>query len=599
MGRRAPTPKHRFSRFVPAVVNAFEWLDVPISLKTADGWQVILARSHRRNLWDFELEHGVEADRNAYNERCIAEARRRRAPFVGQHAGFSDLFVPLGSDDAVDPVLVTGPFSTEPPCGVDVLERWRRLTGRQGHPSDPELADYVAATLSALVLEGPRLSAFQRLVQCLARLMADRGSPEVTLAEVGVVRDELADARLAERMWEAVHAMVREATSRSWASPHRASWLLNLGCSRMPEHVLVALMVNRRDGSDSVDDIVRRDAFQRASVKRAKDTGDLLCGQVGNSGITLLSCRRGSAQRTRQYLLEVAERLASLARRRFGLGLHAGLSATPASLAEQYRSALAGAETALSKGLPLAQAPSDLPAHSPLGPLRRELGDLVETSPRLLPGRFDGYLEVVAVRGAQRLDLTRAHADAGFERIAEALRESGTLDERALGALLAAVERATSEAATLDELCAAYRRAVSEVVEIVTSPRTAPRDRSLRRAEEHIKAHFVETLTLAQVARASGFTPKYLSKVFHEKQGMTFERYVTELRLERARQLLAGTSLKLQRVAQLSGFSTANYLVRVFKRFTGATPAFFRQRVRGGLGGYELDALVGQDASRK
>jgi transcriptional regulator GlxA family with amidase domain len=52
------------------------------------------------------------------------------------------------------------------------------------------------------------------------------------------------------------------------------------------------------------------------------------------------------------------------------------------------------------------------------------------------------------------------------------------------------------------------------------------------------------------------------------------------MRLGRARELLATTGLGLSRVAELSGFSSAQYLCRVHKRLTRETPDAYRSHVR-------------------
>src|SRR5258706_11266031 len=106
------------------------------------------------NLLDFEVEHGLISKRHVYNERCIDRVRRKKETVLGQHAGFFDFFVPIAGEARVQAELVTGPFATRRPTSTDILEQWRTVTGRQGHPTDPEFAHYVAVTLSTLVLEG-------------------------------------------------------------------------------------------------------------------------------------------------------------------------------------------------------------------------------------------------------------------------------------------------------------------------------------------------------------------------------------------------------------------------------------------------------------
>ncbi|HEV8246059.1 MAG TPA: helix-turn-helix domain-containing protein, partial [Polyangiaceae bacterium] len=193
---------------------------------------------------------------------------------------------------------------------------------------------------------------------------------------------------------------------------------------------------------------------------------------------------------------------------------------------------------------------------------------------------FERYLEAVALRAGHRLDAARAHLEAGFERVAERLLEGGALDAKSFSSLQAGLERASVESGTVHELFSAYRRAVADVCEAAQESGPARQHRSLRRAEAYIRQHYSESLSLQRVARVAGFAPTYFSELFHQKQQVTFEHYVTKLRVERARQLLSSTALNLQRVAQLTGFSGRQYFGHVFKRWTGETPMGYRRRVR-------------------
>jgi YesN/AraC family two-component response regulator len=68
----------------------------------------------------------------------------------------------------------------------------------------------------------------------------------------------------------------------------------------------------------------------------------------------------------------------------------------------------------------------------------------------------------------------------------------------------------------------------------------------------------------------------YFSELFHQKVGQTFADHVRHLRLERAKHLLSSTTFDLQRIAELPGLSTHQYLIRAFKRWVGPTPAQYR-----------------------
>jgi len=77
-------------------------------------------------------------------------------------------------------------------------------------------------------------------------------------------------------------------------------------------------------------------------------------------------------------------------------------------------------------------------------------------------------------------------------------------------------------------------------------------------------------------ARIAGFAPNYFSLLFKRREKVTFEHYLRNLRVDRARQLLTTTDLGIQRVAQLCGFGTGQYMARVFKRSLGVTPSACR-----------------------
>jgi AraC-like DNA-binding protein len=570
-------PRHALLASV--IAHVFEAIDVGLTLWEKGRWREVYERPDSRDLMGFEAEHGIEGERIAYNTRCMLQARRTNRTVVAEHMGFADLFVPVCWGGLVDTVLVTGPVARQRATSTDILERWRALTSRQGHPADPEFSHYVAATLSVAVLGGADFASFQRLAECVARLIVCKGSAATLYREIESLGARLADTRLADRMWSIARTMVDERTSRRWASPTREARIRTVGLTRFPEQALVGLFVSRSKDADPVDELLRRDAFQRACVRVARDRGNVICGQIGGHGIVLLSAGRGSPAHTRRFLLDLGDEVSSLARRRFGLSLHLGLAAGPGSLVEQYQAALAAAEQALSRDVRLSKDP-DRPVTNPLGPLRQELAKLVAENPEALPARFDRYLEVVLVRSGYRLDPARAHLEAAFERIVEASLGLETVGAKSLSDLQAATEQASGKAATLAELFAVYRVGVSDVVTAILTPALAPRDRSLRRAEEYMRKHFSERLTLSKVARIAGFAPTHFSRLFHAQQKLTFERYLMRLRIERAQQLLSGTTLNLQRVAQLSGFSTGSYFGAAFRRCTGETAIAYRQRLR-------------------
>jgi AraC-like DNA-binding protein len=560
----------------------FVELDIMVSLWSSGDWWDICSRPEAHGLLRFEHQHGAAVDRFGYNMKNLARACRTGRTVLGRHAGFADLFVPVPADGRVASVLVTGPFRTERPETEDILETWFALTGRASHMSDPEFAEYLERTLSTLVLEGAHLAKYQRVLECLAELMAGQSSGDALFAEVQALRVDLGTARSVERMWRGANRMVNELDSLAWASPALAGQLRPLGLSRFPSQVIVGLFASNPADRDAIDDRIRRDSFQRACVGLARQAGNLVSGQVGDHGVTFLGAGSGPASRiqVRRKLLEVAQEASTLGRRRHGFGLHLGLGAPESPMSRQYQEALGAAQQALASGSRMVTAGQKPSAPSDLSRLRRALIGPIDEKPDALAVRFDRFLDAVSSQVGHRLDVAKLCIEAGFERAVETVLGRGAFETSTFAALESEVERALTKASTTREIMAIFRRSLGDLLEAAARPVPAQRDRSVRRAEAYMRQHSTEQLTLARVAQVAGFAPTYFSKLFREKHNTTFQSYLTQLRIEHAMHLLANTSLNIHRIAQLSGFSTRHHFGAMFRRQTRETPGHYRARVR-------------------
>jgi len=138
------------------------------------------------------------------------------------------------------------------------------------------------------------------------------------------------------------------------------------------------------------------------------------------------------------------------------------------------------------------------------------------------------------------------------------------------------LDQALGEARTATEYVAAYGRAVASVVDTVVRPVAARRERGLSHALTYIDRHFVEPISLVQVARAAGMAPASLSRLLSKSEGITFEACLRARRILRARQLLSSTGLTVSRVAEMSGWRSVQHFCRAFKAATGKTPGRYR-----------------------
>ena len=85
-------------------------------------------------------------------------------------------------------------------------------------------------------------------------------------------------------------------------------------------------------------------------------------------------------------------------------------------------------------------------------------------------------------------------------------------------------------------------------------------------------------LSLSELGRLYSYSEKYLSALFKKNTGVGFSAYLTELRIARARELLAAGEGSVAEVARASGFRDPLYFSRVFRETTGQSPSDYRKR---------------------
>ncbi len=98
----------------------------------------------------------------------------------------------------------------------------------------------------------------------------------------------------------------------------------------------------------------------------------------------------------------------------------------------------------------------------------------------------------------------------------------------------------------------------------------------LIRAIQFTNDHFKESLTVKQAASHAGFSPSYFSRIFSEFMGMPYTKYLTELRLHAAQQMLQESRYTIAEIADLCSFSDRRAFTRAYKKKYQINPGEFR-----------------------
>jgi AraC-like DNA-binding protein len=94
----------------------------------------------------------------------------------------------------------------------------------------------------------------------------------------------------------------------------------------------------------------------------------------------------------------------------------------------------------------------------------------------------------------------------------------------------------------------------------------------VRRLAQQIQEEPADTPPIAQFAHQSGYSPDHFTRVFKSVMGQSPQAFAVLTRIDRARQLLAETSLSVSQIAQMLGYDDVFFFSRQFKAKTGMTP---------------------------
>lgn len=99
----------------------------------------------------------------------------------------------------------------------------------------------------------------------------------------------------------------------------------------------------------------------------------------------------------------------------------------------------------------------------------------------------------------------------------------------------------------------------------------------VRNAVQMVRKYYDHGLTLEETADRLFVSEEYLSSQFKKETGRGFKETVRHYRIERIKDLLMNTSLKLNQIAELTGYADPKYMSRVFREETGMLPNEFRK----------------------
>jgi AraC-like DNA-binding protein len=188
-------------------------------------------------------------------------------------------------------------------------------------------------------------------------------------------------------------------------------------------------------------------------------------------------------------------------------------------------------------------------------------------------------LVAIHFSAGRSLDVIKSYCMELAVTLSRAAAEAGGSPAALLGAnyeQMAALSRLDSEEELLAWLIGLLQRVMDSLASRAAPDQPAQCARALRFMREHCG----EMITRDDAARAAGVSPSHFSRIFKRHADRGFADLLNQMRVNRACELLARSGRELCLIALDCGFSDQSYFQKVFRRYTGQTPARYRASSR-------------------
>lgn len=206
--------------------------------------------------------------------------------------------------------------------------------------------------------------------------------------------------------------------------------------------------------------------------------------------------------------------------------------------------------------------------------LQRAMGKRDEEQAAAVLNELLGHILFASGGDAMRI---RYRLDELLALMSRSAVENGA-NEQAVFAIVDDYRSKSGEREDVDALCIRLNRALRSFLEMHFRDAAVRHQDTVHRVIGYVQAHYEEPLSLSTVASALSVSQSYLSRLFSEATGMPLSHFISLVRVERGKQLLAGSALSLAEIALQCGFSDQSYFTKVFHRCCGITPLKYRKQ---------------------
>ncbi|HKL98751.1 MAG TPA: helix-turn-helix domain-containing protein, partial [Mobilitalea sp.] len=147
---------------------------------------------------------------------------------------------------------------------------------------------------------------------------------------------------------------------------------------------------------------------------------------------------------------------------------------------------------------------------------------------------------------------------------------------------LKSINNVTDQLTNLEDCYEFYKSILKEAIDLRNKSSQKRYAGLIEKAKEYMHLNFeLSDLTLDKVASTVNVSPNYFSSLFNQETGMTFIEYLTDIRMEKAKDYLRCSGRRITEIGSLVGYLDSHYFSYIFKKTQNCTPSEYRLQGKG------------------
>lgn len=130
---------------------------------------------------------------------------------------------------------------------------------------------------------------------------------------------------------------------------------------------------------------------------------------------------------------------------------------------------------------------------------------------------------------------------------------------------------------TVDKLFECLTESVESTLNQIIEEKKQESIRPIRIAKQYIQQHYMNPISLEEVSNIVGFNATYFSSLFKKESGSNFLEYLSEVRMNKAKELLKETNESVANICEKVGYSDVKHFTKSFKKNAGINPNEYRK----------------------